>query len=76
MVDKHGGGSFGRDDLLLLQRFAVQCGISLRNATGGIGKALKEGDALAVAQKQQVKAKDRGGAGVEGRSWGGGGVSV
>ena len=28
----HGMGSFGRDDLALLQRFAVQCGISLRNA--------------------------------------------
>ena len=25
-------GSFGRDDLSLLQRFAIQCGISLRNA--------------------------------------------
>ena len=28
----HGMGSFGRDDLSLLQRFAIQCGISLRNA--------------------------------------------
>ena len=33
VVDKPSGGSFGRDDLLLLRRFAVQCGISLRNAT-------------------------------------------
>ena len=33
MNDKlHGMGSFGRDDLSLLQRFAIQCGISLRNA--------------------------------------------
>jgi len=31
---QHGAGSFGRDDLVLLQRFAIQCGISLRNAGG------------------------------------------
>lgn len=34
VVDKQTGGSFGRDDVVLLQRFAVQCGISLRNAGG------------------------------------------
>ena len=28
------GGGFGRDDVVLLQRFAVQCGVSLRNAGG------------------------------------------
>lgn len=33
VIDKDGGGrAFGRDDLVLLQRFAIQCGISLRNA--------------------------------------------
>eukprot|EP00966_Prymnesium_polylepis_P060532 1404627-Prymnesium_polylepis.1 len=30
---------FGRDDLLLMQRFAVQCGISLRDAGGTQGAA-------------------------------------
>ena len=34
VVDRQLGGSFGRDDVVLLQRFAVQCGISLRNAGG------------------------------------------
>jgi hypothetical protein len=34
VIDRHAGGSFGRDDLILLQRFAMQCGVSLRNVGG------------------------------------------
>ena len=34
VIDRQLGGSFGRDDVVLLQRFAVQCGVSLRNAGG------------------------------------------
>lgn len=34
VVDRQHGGSFGRDDVVLLQRFAMQCGVSIRNAGG------------------------------------------
>lgn len=34
VIDRQHGGSFGRDDVVLLQRFATQCGVSLRNAGG------------------------------------------
>ena len=48
VVDKQQGGvAFGRDDLALLQRFAIQCGVSIRNA-GGIhhSSAAPTGEAI------------------------------
>lgn len=39
VIDKHNGDKFGRDDVAILQRFAVQCGISLRNLGGRVADA-------------------------------------
>ncbi|KAL3922618.1 MAG: hypothetical protein SGPRY_004494, partial [Prymnesium sp.] len=51
VVDRLGGGSFGREQLLLMQRFATQCGISLRNA--GVPSAIvASAEACTSAQRQ------------------------
>ena len=55
VIDKHEAGrtTFGQDDLLLLQRFAQQCGISLRNAraTQTFGSAAPTGALMAQSHR-------------------------
>ena len=56
VIDKQTGGSgFGRDDLVLLQRFAIQCGISLRNAGGAqFTSAAPSGQILLVVKHKRL----------------------
>eukprot|EP00327_Prymnesium_parvum_P017167 CAMPEP_0113250502 /NCGR_PEP_ID=MMETSP0008_2-20120614/11614_1 /TAXON_ID=97485 /ORGANISM="Prymnesium parvum" /LENGTH=503 /DNA_ID=CAMNT_0000098481 /DNA_START=31 /DNA_END=1541 /DNA_ORIENTATION=+ /assembly_acc=CAM_ASM_000153 len=45
VIDRIGNWSFGREQVLLLQRFSVQCGISLRDAGCGVPAVAASGEA-------------------------------
>jgi len=52
VIDRIGNWSFGREQVLLLQRFSVQCGISLRDAGCGVPAVAASGEAVAAAHRE------------------------